>query len=198
MASVQHDSALEEAAIGPQRRKGVKMSDILAATEREEAKKRKLPELYHRSDTSVDAGLASTAPTGAKLERKDDARARAGGGGGRGRQACERPPTRPPSRRGDEQGGGRGDALSARRGRVVIEFALVDEGGALRFKTDKKPVAAPPKVDHTAALLKEASSGDEEARGGGDGEAPGRSGGGGGAARGAGGKRQNVSSCFPL
>ena len=64
MTSIQHDSALEEAAAALNL-KGVKMSDILAATEREEAKKRK-PELYHRSDTSVDAGLASTAPTGAK------------------------------------------------------------------------------------------------------------------------------------
>ena len=49
MTSVQHDSALEEAAAALNL-KGVKMSNILAATEREEAKKRK-PELYHRSDT---------------------------------------------------------------------------------------------------------------------------------------------------
>ena len=80
MTSIQHDSALEEAAAALNL-KGVKMSDILAATEREEAKKRK-PELYHRSDTSVDAGLASTAPTGAKLERKKTMRESAGGGGG--------------------------------------------------------------------------------------------------------------------
>ena len=156
MTSVQHDSALEEAAAALNL-KGVKMSDILAATEREEAKKRK-PELYHRSDTSVDAGLASTAPTGAKLERKKTMAELAQEE--EAAEAAKRATARQHARRAAEatNKAAAEARLSAAEAESSSEFALVDEGGALRFKTDKKPVAAPPKVDHTAALLKEASS----------------------------------------
>jgi hypothetical protein len=159
MTSIQHDSALEEAAAALNL-KGVKMSDILAATEREEAKKRK-PELYHRSDTSVDAGLASTAPTGAKLERKKTMRELAQEE--EAAEAAKRANARQHARRAAEATNkaaaeARLSVAEAAEAESSSEFALVDEGGALRFKTDKKPVAAPPKVDHTAALLKEASS----------------------------------------
>ena len=154
MTSIQHDSALEEAAAALNL-KGVKMSDILAATEREEAKKRK-PELYHRSDTSVDAGLASTAPTGAKLERKKTMCELAQEE--EAAEAAKRANARQHARRAAEATNKAAAEARLSAAESSSEFALVDEGGALRFKTDKKPVAAPPKVDHTAALLKEASS----------------------------------------
>ena len=119
-----------------------------------EAKKRK-PELYHRSDTSVDAGLASTAPTGAKLERKKTMRELAQEE--EAVEAAKRANARQHARRAAEATNKAAAErfFSAAEAESSSEFALVDEGGALRFKTDKKPVAAPHrKVDHTAALLK--------------------------------------------
>ena len=149
MTSVQHDSALEAPAAALNL-KGVKMSDILAATEREEAKKRK-PELL-RSDTSVDAGLASTAPTGAKLERKKTMRELAQEE--EAAEAAKRANARQHARRAaEETNKAAAEArLSAAEAESSSEFALVDEGGALRFKTDEAG-RRPPKVDHTAALL---------------------------------------------
>ena len=134
------------------------MSDILARAiaVREEARgSRALPPSPTRRD---DASLASTAPTGAKLERKKTMRELA-----QEEEAVEaanmrtlaNTPAELPRRRTRRR-----PRRGFRRPRPSRHQcgALVDEGGALRFKTDKKPVAAPPKVDHTAALLKEASS----------------------------------------